>query len=210
MKELANILKVFVEKHLIPTVLAVGCAILTLIFVPSDFWMITKIGITWFGVFLFCAFFVVSQIVIKIFKAIAHVIHKSRIRSSEQERITKENRVALQQLWTLVDGMTPEDYDYLMQFIKSNNAPIEITGNTMYLGDRLFNSKFVNVTTKAIKEERPSLSNNPLAKSGHLVMPIEGVVFSTVTKQYKLKDDFYQILKYSYDKHGRISNFDKE
>lgn len=43
-------LKVFFEKHLIPTVIAIVSAIIAVLMLPSDFWMIEKIGKTGFVV----------------------------------------------------------------------------------------------------------------------------------------------------------------
>ena len=41
---LVEALKIFLEKHLVPTVISVVAAIIALLKLPTDYWMIEKIG----------------------------------------------------------------------------------------------------------------------------------------------------------------------
>ena len=61
-------LKVFFEKHLIPTVIAIVSAIIAVLMLPSDFWMIEKIGKTGFVVLVAGVVFIIIKILIHILK----------------------------------------------------------------------------------------------------------------------------------------------
>lgn len=56
-------LKIFLEKHLVPTVISVVAAIVALLVLPTDYWMIEKIGKTLF-------FFLVAGVVFSLFKSL--------------------------------------------------------------------------------------------------------------------------------------------
>lgn len=206
MKEFCEIIKVFLEKHLIPTVIAIGCSILSVALVPPSFWLNIKVGSTWFGVFCFCMYFTLIQIIIHTSKFI-----NGKVSNGNYERMqnAKKEKEFLESLWTLIDEMSQEDYNYLMKFIKSNNSPIEIV-NTFYSCGCLFNSDYINVTTKRQSEEKLEAINYSNPKNGAVKIPIDRGMFMPAIKQYKLKPDFYDILKYSYETYGRISHFSRD
>lgn len=206
-KEFSEIIKIFLEKHLLPTIIAVGCSILTIALVPQNYWLIIKLGNTWFGIFCFCLYFTLIQIVINISKLINR---KASNQKYEQKQNIIKNQEILEQLWTLVDEMNQEDYNYLIKFIKSKNAPIEISGNLHYSNNRLLNSKYVNITTKRESEEKLEAFNYSKPKDGTIKIPIERVIFTPAINLYKLKPDFYNVLEYSYETYGRISHFDRD
>lgn len=50
-------LKIFLERHLVPTVISVVVAIVALLVLPADYWMIEKIGKIMFFFWLLVWFF---------------------------------------------------------------------------------------------------------------------------------------------------------
>lgn len=114
----------------------------------------------------------------------------------------------LENVWTLVDRMIPQDRKILMEFLKNNNAPICVKGELG--GNCLLTSNYVVSTV--VPNDRKVTLNDPsgvLGKKGGRVF-IPEMSFGIQKRQYKLRDDFYQILKYSYDNYGHISHFSKE
>ena len=55
--KLVEIVKIFLEKHFIPTVASIALGLTAMICIPSDFYAIEKIGVDWFRVLLFCLSF---------------------------------------------------------------------------------------------------------------------------------------------------------
>lgn len=107
----------------------------------------------------------------------------------------------LEVLWGYVDSLIPLDKKYLFDFLKNKNKPIKV-------GIQLFTVGL--------------LSDNRVVVSTDKVFPSESVTNTDIDvkytynnhgkfKSYKLiksRDDFYNLLKYSYDKYGKISHID--
>ncbi len=104
-------------------------------------------------------------------------------------------------MWGYVDSLIPLDKKYLFDFLKNKNKPIKV-------GIQLFTVGL--------------LSDNRVVVSTDKVFPSESVTNTDIDvkytynnhgkfKSYKLiksRDDFYNLLKYSYDKYGKISHID--
>ena len=54
MDSLGEALKIFLNKHLIATILSIVISFLFNLVLPNDYWMITKLGINAFRIFVFC------------------------------------------------------------------------------------------------------------------------------------------------------------
>ena len=207
MKELTVVLKIFIEKHLISTVIAAIGAILTVTLTNSEFYLLEKLGKSWYGILSFCIYFLFVQLIILISKGISRMNRNWQNFAYNQKETEKRNKEILEQMWTRVDGLTQSDYDYLIQFIKSNNAPILVKGT--HFGDCLFTSNLVNLTTQKESVKNEFMPTN-IKNEKEDVIPKTHAFYSIPDKQYKLKDDIYRMLKYSYDTYGKISHFAKE
>lgn len=206
MEKWAELLKIFLEKHLIPTVISIAFAIIFTALMPSDFVIIEKLGLFWCMLLAFCVSFICVQSVIDIFRSIQKKSNQRGLGEAHIQLIKKDNYKILEQLWTRIDEFSPTDKELLMTFIQTDNRPIEQSGEIF--GDCLFCSQLVNVTTVKPPEEERVIIGQPIEKSPKtLRIPIEQMIFSQPVKQYKLKDEFFKLLKYSYDEYGRISHF---
>lgn len=207
MEKLFELLEVFFEKHLIPTIVAVAGAIYSIAVIPTDYWLVVRLGDTLLGAFMFCLYFSFIKLIIWIYKSILKKsFYSIKYKKFQNKIMMKEYEQALDKLWTIIDDMSPQDREYLIQFIKSNNAPIKTSG--IYGGNCLFTSDFVicsKVKTEnysnrpvIVKNERQPMNNELLNK-----------IHTPAIYQYKLKENFYKLLKYSYENYGRISHFDE-
>lgn len=183
MEALGSALKVFAEKHLIPTVLSLLVGAIIYSTTPTNFWFLIKL--TKFGYWLFASgfVFIIIQLLLWLKNGIGSVRYHNYLRRSNNEYDKKEEQQALNQLWQFVDGFDQEDRDYLKKFVESKNIPIKIRGYRYYSYGKLFASD--NIVNK----------QSGYDETGSYTM-------------YKLKDNFYQFLKYSYETYGKISNFD--
>lgn len=57
-------LKIFLEKHLIPTAISFVISIITLIKLPKDYWMIEKVGKTLFFILVLLISFLAIELVV--------------------------------------------------------------------------------------------------------------------------------------------------
>lgn len=210
MEKFIDLLKIIAEKYLIQTVASVALAILGVAFLPNLFGMTDKVGKTSYGVLIFCLGFLLIQFAKYVF-AIAKnkAVEKKKKRLSDELRIeeAKENEAkAIAQLWDYVDSLQPQDRYYLMEFLKTDNQPIEVMGEVYGIG--LLTNR--NNVACMEKQQCTRLLNRKFEFEGHLVFQPPDMAHTSQTKLYRLKDDFFGLLKYSYEKYGKISHFDME
>lgn len=208
MEKFFELLKVFLEKHFIPAVISIIAAILSIAVTPEDAKLIARIGKPQYAILFFCIAFVVIEFIVWIVKTIRKKVDKVRENNRHKKYQEVEMQEALENVWTLVDGMDPHDREMLMGFLKNNNLPICVKGELG--GNCLLTSRYV-VSTVVSNDDKVTL-NDPggvLGNKGNRIFVSE-MSFGIQKRQYKLRDDFYQILKYSYDRYGRISHFSQE
>ena len=82
-------LKIFLEKHLVPTVISVVAAIVALLVLPTDYWMIEKIGKTLFFFLVAGVVFLAIQVLVLLWKGIQHLKHRAYISKEYKEIVTQ-------------------------------------------------------------------------------------------------------------------------
>ena len=197
--KLVEIVKIFLEKHFIPTVASIALGLTAMICIPSDFYAIEKIGVDWFRVFLFCLSFLIVEGLNKIYRYILKkgAERKEIIKKQEeselklkQQKLDRENREKsdLEDLWSIVDDFSAKDKKRIEKFLTTENKPISIPENELYMyGNHkdLVKSRIVNLTK--VKDE---------------CYPEEAIY------NFRLKDNFFLLLKISKEKYGKISHFE--
>ncbi len=170
-------LKVFFEKHLIPTVISIVSAIVLLLVLPSNYWMIAKIGKTLFLVLATGICFLLVKLIISIFGGIQNARYRTQNEARYQENMEKEAQEHLEEWLSFVDKLPPQDRDLIIQFINSGNKPIIQRGYRCYSHNSIYETnaiitmenhdgsktikldeRFFN-TMKAIYEQRGSISH---------------------------------------------------
>lgn len=181
MSAFCEAIRVFAEKHLIPSVISLVLGGIVYLVTPEDFVVLKKLSGLYYFLLISGCIFLFVQLVIW-FKERMYIKKESRrienIENQNRKSLCKEN---LKVLWDMVDEFSFEDREYLNQFVKNENKPIVIRGNYIYAYGRLFNSK--NIHRQEGYDEKGSYT------------------------QYILEDDFYNMLKISYELYGRISRF---
>lgn len=171
-------LKIFLEKHLIPTAISFVVAIITLIKLPKDYWMIEKIGKTLFFILVLLVSFLAIQFVVFLYSKIQEKRFYSHQRYLNVMESAKEEKQSVEELLSFVDKLLPEERELIKDFIRTENSPKILTGRMGGNPDSIFHTKAV-VSTE---------TNN-------------GTI-------YKLHDSFYFYIKKIYDEQGRISHFE--
>ena len=196
---LANAFKVFAEKHLIPTVISVAAAIGIILALPDNHWMVEKIGQAWVGILSFCVVFIAIQLVIWIAKKVKKAVQKSSNEDFLESQENAKEKMALNELWRQVDALFPDDRELLKKFLDSGNSPYIENTNVFRSPGHLLNSEWV--VSSVVKTEPETI-----VRTGKGI-PV-GQMIGREMKQYKLREEIYNALKYSRDKYGRISNFE--
>ena len=214
MEKLIDLLKIIAEKYLVQTVASVALAILGVAFLPNLFGMTNRVGKTLYGVLIFCLGFLLIQGVkhiCTIVKNKATEKNKKRLSDEREKREAEKSAAkAIARLWDYVDSLIPQDRNYLMEFLKTGNQPIEVIGEAF--GNRLLANRDI-VACMEQQQKCASTLNRKIEFDGRLVFPPLGITYMehpSPTKLYRLKDDYFELLKYSYEKYGKISHFNME
>lgn len=198
--------KVFAEKHLIPSVISVTGAIIALIFIPSDYWMIVKIGKFLFFTVTACLIFLAVKFLVFCWQKIISFKNGNERKQYYNQSAVRNEKKDMEELWTAVDKFDPDDRKLLQDFLESGNAPITRSSGTRYFGHSLLASNWVVSTEEYGEEEQPIILSEKLKGKA---IPIGAMsAGKTIVVKYKLNDDIYSILKYSKEKYGKISHFE--
>lgn len=203
-KSIAECLKLFLERYFILSVMAVVLTFITFLAVSPDLFIIRKLGNTMFSVFSFCVWFLIlvlfKFVLNGVFKFFYTQRNKRCLRKIHKEERLKMNKNVLEGIWTQVDSMSTRDYELLIDFIINENQPY--VASCSFCGNSLLNSGWVH---KTLVKEDEKISSSEEFLPNFKVIPY----CVSVRYQYILKEDIYQILKYSQDKYGRISHFNR-
>ena len=184
MEAFSTALKVFLEKHFIPTILALVVGVIAFYFTPDDNAVLMKLGREWYVLLLAGVAFLVITLIVKLYHSIQERRYYRSLRKSNKENEQKIAERNIRLLWDCVDSFSVEDRKLLEQFLATDNSPVERGGYYHCSYESLLGSDWVK-------------SRQINGKNG----------FCT---QYILDDQIFQCLKYSKEKYGRIGNFKEE
>ena len=201
-EKLLDVLKIFLEKYLVPTVIAIVFSFIAYYVTPTDNKLLVKFTIWGYAVFLFCVWFLIIELVIWLVQKIQYHNYSKGVEQRNKQRQAEEWQQSLEFLWTDVDNLSSSDYKLLLRFIKNENQPYCSSGTPM--GHCLLNSDWVHKTVSK-PAKRVLIKSNQRTSSKAIPIPVYETISETY--QYILREDIYQMLKYSYEKYGKISHF---
>jgi len=206
MEKIAELLKIFLEKHLIPALISVAGAMIIILFLPADNWMITKLGNTLFVILAFCCIFLVVQILIRVGNQIKLLNERnSENRYYEKQRI-QSNQEAIQTINDFVDELSPNDKKLLLTFVMNDNK-ILVANEAYHSFDSLLeNTNVMNRSRfagdiKHIDENIYWMEHSLKEIYSQGMLPVQGLW------QYKIKDSLFHDLKLVYKQQGKLGNF---
>lgn len=208
MDKFADVLKIFIEKHLIPSVISIAGAILTLLIVPEDNRVIVKIGKLSVGILAFCICFLLIQFVKLIINGIKKAFNNAREFNYRMKQNEEENQEAIERINEFIDQLTPEDKNILIMFIKNGNKILISFERIGFNGfnSLLDNTKIMNIAIydgdiSDIDTTRYWITSDLQQTLSRGMRPVGRL------KQYKLKDRVFHDLEIVYKTMGRLGNF---
>ncbi len=182
-KAIAAVIKALGEKYTVPFVISVTVAVAVIIVIPSDYWMIEKVGLLLFGILVACVVFLIVLFIRYCFGCIQRHCTDRNNNSILTEQKENEREQYLRELWLRIDGFSFEERNAIHKLVDTKNQPIQKPLGPSRSCDSFWNSELVDST---------EMTDN----QGNRIEMI------------KLKEYVYSILKYSQEKYNRISNFD--
>lgn len=178
---IGEVLKIILEKNLVSTVISVVAAIVALLVLPTDYWMIEKIGKTLFFFLVAGGVFLAIQLLVLLWKGIQHMKHRAYISREYKEMKIRENQEKLEEWLSFADKLPLEDRELIRQFLYTNNKPIVERRHVF----KAYNPSSIYNTNAIVTTEN---------SDGSCLV--------------KLDDRFYRIMKQIYEDRGSISHFD--
>lgn len=206
MDKFADVLKVFTEKHLIPSVISVVGALVAFYLVAEDSLILLKLGNTLFIVLTFCVCFLAIQLISQVTGAIKKAFSSMKEYAYSFKQSERSNHEAIRNVHEFVDSLSPEDKEILITFVNYGNRILlefkrigaidgllqnaNIVYSSAYFGDiRGFDRKRYWITK--------SLEHSLLQG----LQPIGELT------QYKLRESVYNDLSSIHKLEGRLGNF---
>ncbi|HCT64743.1 MAG TPA: hypothetical protein DIC60_05685 [Lachnospiraceae bacterium] len=209
MDKLVDVIKIFLDKYFIPTIIAISATIFFVATYPDCLKLRSNTNEFLYYILVFCLVFLFVLSICKAYKTICSKIERSNAKEQHQQYVETEKRKVLEELWTFVDKLSIPNKQALFSFLRTNNTPIE--SSDTYASDSIFYNRDIMHETiaRAIQEESFCPTTNR-KNNGHIVIPIEHPIISIPVKKYRLNDSFFSLLKYSYGKYNRISHFEED
>ena len=178
MDSLGEALKIFLNKHLIATILSIVISFLFNLVLPNDYWMITKLGINAFRIFVFCICFIFIQLIIWIIKKIKKLFLHYTLKKEHQKYEKCKIKNNIRNWRNAADKMTPQDRDAICKLLKNNNTPIPSSDFSIFDFYSIYNTQYVHKSKNS-----------------------DGI------EMVKLTHECYEIFSYIYEEYGMIGNF---
>ena len=176
---IGDAIKIFFEKHLIPTVISIVISILLLLVLPENNWMILKVGKNLFLMLVAGITFLLVKFVVFMFNSVLNTINKISLQKDAKRKKEERMHKNTEEWLSFVDALPQKERELIIDFIKSDNEAIEKhAAHTIYYGLHTIYQKCVAKTE---------------LRNGNVLI--------------KLDEEFYQIMKAIYKKRGSISHF---
>lgn len=198
MEHFFSVIKVFIEKHLIPTIASVVLTVVSILLFPALSLIQNKTGLAIFWLFIFCCWFLLIHFAIWIVRKIkARILLVREHEERKREEITNVN--------SFFDNLTLDDKELITSFVLKENLPLRAIRYEVYDGSILgSHRKMFNVTP----------SPKGLEDSSYWVSPSSMMQYSSDSSfetdgshLYKLKEAEYDALRTIYLKQGKLGNF---
>ena len=179
MDKLINILETFLNKHFIPTLISIAVVLIFRLLISENFWMIEKLGSTGFEVLVFILCFLSIELVIWMHGYQYKRQEYRKYRESKKNEELEERKEVLKEYRRLADQMGSKCRDIIIEFIETNNKPIDYVRwmsarDNFYINEDSFFCKTRNANNQEI---------------------------------IKLTEEIYEVYSYIYKEYNRIGNF---
>lgn len=193
-EKLVDLLKFVFEKYLVQLLIAIVVATIIYYETPDDFELLKKLGKSWYSVFFVIIAFLILLFIKWIFNVVKKFINNMIFKNKQNKEIEKKN---IKDLWNYIDRLDVREKDVVQYFLKNENKVIYAYGNyTLEVHPELFDSSQIESDGNKKIFDFLKLEETEQVEAGIQLF------------QFKLKDEIYELLKYSKKKYGKISNFE--
>lgn len=190
-EKVIDVLKIILDKHLIPALCSVVLTAILFYIIPTSNPILLKLGRSFFIFVIFVIVFLMIKFIIFGFNKVKYEIEKYQYRKNNQK-----NKIA--EYFDLLDSLEPWKYSLIEYLLENENENITTyKGFFEYEFDLHF---FINLKEIVLKKNISSV--DPRNLNNKCKFQKEDYVV-----QIKLKEQVYNDLKYIKKKYGKISRF---
>lgn len=194
-EKIVSIVKEFLEKHFIPSLLSVVIAVSIFYLTPTNSKVLIKVGEKLFIFTVFCGSLVVIELIIK---AYGSIMYKLSARKIEKEQVNREQQQIEDELFDFIHSLSPEDIKILNYFLENENKPLILNGaiyGDIILDNYCYSNEF-------IVGDDTIIPLNPLT-----LKPDKKLKKGCHARRYKLRDNLYDNIMILKKKYGKITKF---
>lgn len=192
--KIINILEKFFEKYFITTLISILFSFFIYLFTADNFWILNKLGKESYLIVNGIGIFLIIELLKYFYKSLEMKISRKKYDLIKRK---EENEEFIESYKELIDSLDINEKKLLKIFINNNNNEIVIIDKDC---DNILLNNFCNST-------RFILENDMVVINPYRVTEIE-LEKGAYAYKYKLKEDFYNSLKYIISSGERISNFE--
>lgn len=192
-----DILKIFVEKYIIPSIISAAVAIAVFSITTDDFWLLNKLGKWLYMGLIFLVTMMAALFISFVWKRV-----KANTYSSEQDREYRDDRARENEklLLDLVDSLRDDERRKLFYFVNNGNEPLVMAGRFASPDD--FLERYCSVNEYVVDETGAiPVDFFTLKKDGKALKK------GDMATRFKLKDELYDGLVWLKNRRGSISRF---
>jgi hypothetical protein len=211
---IGSFIKSIIEKRLFPAIIAFLLMIMTYYLTGKNNLFLVKIGKTLFLIFFFGLYFTIIEFIVYLRNSLKQINLKKELNNKEeiekeQKKIIEEKNI-LEEIWDELDKYLPQELNYVTELLDSNNKPLQILDDEEHkldiLDSYIFNNTLIREEAATLRSTpREIEQNNRTALNHYKNNPFYD--YSPAIYLYKLKDEYFEILKISKQRYGRISHF---
>lgn len=194
-EKIVDILKEFIEKHFLPSLLSVVITAIVYYFTPEKFSVVSKLGEKFYIFTIFCLSLLVIELLIKSYYKLLTTIYYSK-QKKEHDKI-KEHELE-NHLFEITHSLSPDNLKILEYFLDNKNEPLVLNGAIM--GNPVLEYYCDSNDFKVGENDIVPL--NPFT-----LKPDRKLKKGTYATRYRLRDEYYEGFMYIKNKYGKITKF---
>lgn len=194
-EKIVDILKEFLEKHFLPSLLSVVITAIAYYFTPEKFSVLTKLGKKFYSFTIFCLSLLVIELLIKLYFKISSSIYYSK---QKKEHDKREEHELENHLFEITHSLSPDNLKILEYFLDNKNEPLVLNG--AIIGNTFL--EYCCDSNDFKVGENDIVPLNPFT-----LKPDYKLKKGTYATRYRLKDEYYEGFMYIKNKYGKITKF---
>lgn len=126
MSKWMEIVKELLGKRMIPAILALAGSLTTILFLPKDYWVITKLGMNATILLAFCVYFLIITFLVFLCKKIPTIFRHIKEQKELKQQEHEDEKQRDEKFMDFFDNLDQSTINLIKRFLANNNTPLEV------------------------------------------------------------------------------------